>query len=516
MQNVSESWKTAQQQNIAPEAFVEVSYQSIDMDAQESCHAADDGDGASYSKVTQITDIDSDATAYAMIEHNMWVLDGNADIIPDDLTNEHIGFVSNHPANEYGWWSPAFPAMEPVISLSWNPARAILASGITIQWGQVYGEVASKFEVRIGSETIYQASGNTDVVTYINYPIDQSVSEITIIVSAWQFPLHRCRIEKVYIGAYKIFDKKDITEYTHVMDADILSSRIPKSSITFKVNNSNEYWNPENPAGGAKYLEERQRVDARYGFKLNNTIEWIPAGTFWLSEWDTPTNGITASFAARDLFGLMDEKYAGRNTGTLYEIATDAFLQCDIPLKGNGDARYSIDASLSSISVTNADLGIMTCAEVVQLCANAAKCVIRIHRTGDVSIVPYVNVLTDYEIDPFLSYANAEISLSKELKSVDVNDGLGAAANASVGEIQEVNNVLIQTAAVANGVAEWVKNVLKHRKTLSGEYRADPRADALDKITTTNKYGSGTPVISYLKYTFSGAFKGYYEGRVHT
>ena len=64
--------------------------------------------------------------------------------------------------------------------------------------------------------------------------------------------------------------------------------------------------------------------------------------------------------------------------------------------------------------------------EVLQLCANAACCVFFIKdRDGIIRIEPLANILTDYVIDQSISYANAEYDISKELKSVDVNKGLG-------------------------------------------------------------------------------------------
>lgn len=44
--------------------------------------------------------------------------------------------------------------------------------------------------------------------------------------------------------------------------------------------------------------------------------------------------------------------------------------------------------------------------------------------------------------------------------------------------------------------------------------QADPRADVLDKVTVENKYATNIAFLTTLKYSYSGAFKGSYEGRV--
>jgi hypothetical protein len=38
--------------------------------------------------------------------------------------------------------------------------------------------------------------------------------------------------------------------------------------------------------------------------------------------------------------------------------------------------------------------------------------------------------------------------------------------------------------------------------------------DALDKITVSNKFATNTVFVTSVKYSYGGAFKGEYEGRV--
>jgi hypothetical protein len=127
--------------------------------------------------------------------------------------------------------------------------------------------------------------------------------------------------------------------------------------------------------------------------------------------------------------------------------------------------------------------------------------------------------LTDYVIGQLSdgvnnSYQHPEFTLTKELKAVSVNQGLGAAVNSATGNVQTVDNPLIVSSSVANAVAEWCRNCLKNRKIISGEFRADPRLDALDTITVVSKYGSNAVQVTNIKYTYGGAFRGTFTGRV--
>ena len=131
---------------------------------------------------------------------------------------------------------------------------------------------------------------------------------------------------------------------------------------------------------------------------------------------------------------------------------------------------------------------------------------------------PRGEFLTDYEITQDLSYSHPEFEISKPLKAVEVeygeNESLTLAVNAA-GEVQTVNNDFIQSQGDAQRVAEATAELLKGRKTISGEYRADPRLDALDKVMVQSKYATNPVVISEIEYsTTGGGFIGRFTGRL--
>jgi hypothetical protein len=178
------------------------------------------------------------------------------------------------------------------------------------------------------------------------------------------------------------------------------------------------------------------------------------------------------------------------------------------------------EAVLGAVSTNfTSDTSEYTCAEVLQMCANAGCCCLWQCRDGILHMEPVGVELTDYVIGQLAdginnSYSHPEFELTKELKSVSVNSGMGTATNSATGNIQTVDNPLIVNATTANAVATWCRNCLKNRKIVSGEFRADPRLDALDTVTVVSKYGSNPVQITNVKYSYNGAFRGTYTGRV--
>lgn len=520
MQEVSTQWKQtlgcyeySERPKLLPVSYVEVEYTVTDPEAQEDVVASDNGH-ISYSDVEETTSTaDKTFTRFATFEQNRWVLDGSWMIKPEQIT-EDTGFISPVLCG-----ADCIFESRPIITLQFSRTFETLIPGITVTWSSTYNEMARDFIIRVYNDDslikTFNVTDNTDIISVVHEDII-GYNKIEIEIVEWCLPYCRARIEEIVVGIVVVFDKKKLIRYSHTNEADILALQLPNDTISFEITNIEEEWNPSNPEGMEKYLMERQEMHVRYGYKINGKSEWIKGGTFYMSEWDTPSNGISASFTARSLIDFMNNTYVipENKTITLYNLAIDALTQANLPKHPDGTNKWSVDSSLQDITVTLPDNFDATDAEVLQMCANASCCTMRIDRQGDIFIESLNNTTTDYLIDRFVSYKNAEYSLSKPLKSVSVNDDMGTAINDDSGEVQKIDNKLIQDSAVANSVAVWVKNALAGRKTLSGDYRPDPRLDALDEIIVKNKYATNNLIITSIKYDYDGAFSGRYEGRV--
>lgn len=520
MQSVSEGWKTAQLQHIVPESFIEVSYRISDPAAEADAQASDNGHLPEANTAEIVDNLEKSYSKYLTFEQNSWALNGSG-VFLSEVATQNMGYVSSVLSDETGRFLE-----HPVVTISFSRVFESTIPGITINWSSAFNECANSFIVTAynGETVVATASveGNTANTSVVEMPI-QGYNKIEIEITEWCFPFRRARIEEIVIGLVKVFSKTQLLGFQHTQSADLLSFELPKAEILFELSNVEGDWNPDNPQGVFKYLLERQEITARYGYKLDGGVEWISAGTFYMSEWETPQNGITASFTARDLLEFMGNPFTATSGNyTLAALARMAFEQSDLPLTKDGSVRWEIDPALEAITVTmpKDSSGAVdfdySCAETVQLCANAACCVFYQDRRGILHVEPLAKVLSDYVINGFNSYKNAEYNISKELKSVDVNKGMGVSVNGTKGEVQTAENPLIQTEAVATAVAEWVRDVLKNRNTLSGEYRADPRLDVLDNVSVSNKYATNTVFITNVDYRYNGAFKGSYEGRVMT
>lgn len=513
MITVSDAWRAAQLQTVVPESFVEITYDVTEPGLQAAASVSNNGD-STYSQSVDIVDTtNKNHPKIATLEHNIWSLDGSFAVLPNAAPYGDTGFVSDVQSGSDGMFT-----RNPVITLSFPSIRTQAIPGINITWSSAYGEYATSFRLTAfnGSAQVFSQEYENNAVTTTCEVSLVGYTRIQIEVLTWCLPYHRARIEKLFMGITKTYTKSDLLSYTHSQSGDLLSAELPKNSVNFSLNNVDGMWNPDNLTGNVRFLAEQQQIAVRYGYKLGDVVEWVDAGTFWISEWETPSNGLEVRFIARDLLEFMADTYQGIRSGTLYAIAEAALMQADLPLQVNGKPRYVLSENLKEFRIDfSEDTGDYTCAEVVQLCANACCCVMFQDRKGVLHVEQLRENSSGYAIKRHVSYAHPEFHLTKPLKSVSVNNGLGTAENGSVGEIQTLDNALITNDVMARRVAEWVRKTLEGRRTLSGEYRADPTLDVFDKIAVESKYGMNNAIyVTNVEYTYAGAFRGKYEGRI--
>lgn len=517
MQEVSAKWNENQKNRIiTTPSVLELTISVTDPEAQADASITANGE-TEFSYATQLTNgVEKANDRYATLERNLWTLDGTFDLLPDSEPYEDCGYIGGELSGEDGTF-----AVPPTINISFSEVFTAYLEGLTIAWGAAYeNEYADTFTVTAynGSDVVATrtVTGNTDVVSVV-FAEMANYDAIVITVEKWAHPYRRARIQSLALGIQHTYTKSAISEYTHKMETDLLSAELPNVEISFQVSNLDFLYDPDNENGMSKYLMERQQVKVTYGYEIDGVVEKIPGASLFLDTWESPRDGIHASFSARSLLAFMETKYTGASSGTLYDIATAALTQADLPKRSDGSARWELDSSLSGVSVpTGQDLSGYTVQEVLQLCANAGCCVMWQDRNGVLHIAPQTAAgEAGYTITKDVEYGYPETSLSKPLGSVNINDGAYVLSVAEGGVEQTLDNPLI-SAEQAPAVAVWVRDTLLNRQTLSGEWRADPKTDVLDTVMVDTPFKTNRAILTSIELTYNGAWRGNYSGLVVT
>lgn len=151
MQFVSQAWKDAQSLPFIPyEAFVEIVLNVGDPEAQADASANDNGSIVISDSSQTVSAVLPSPKRYALLENNIWLLDGSFEVIPDEEPYGENGYVGNSISKDESSYD-----VNPKITISFSKTFAKLIPGMTIEWGSAYeNEVASSFQINVynGSE----------------------------------------------------------------------------------------------------------------------------------------------------------------------------------------------------------------------------------------------------------------------------------------------------------------------------------------------------------------------------
>lgn len=515
MITVSDGWKAAHTQTLLPETFIEVTYDITAQGVQNNVASAGSQEEPFSLAETLVNELDKNSEKYGSVEWNHWGLDGGFEYYDESPVDP------GYTTSSLSGYSATYGTL-PTITLTFSEIQTEAIPGITIVWCPVLNEWASRFRVTAynGTTIVAQTTVTDNTATTSQVFLEmQNYNKVVIEVLEWSLPYHRCRVVSVFVGIKVVLTKSDMIGFEQTESVDLLSAALPKNAITVKLDNSDNRWNPDNPEGIARYIYERQEMRLRYGMTVNGVPEWIQGGTFWVSEWNAPNNGLEVTITARDAVEFMSEYYTGPRSGTLFAIAEAAFQQADIPHQTDDSARYDIDSNLTNLSVDfSGETQDYTIAQILQMVGHVGCCVLYQDKAGIIHLKPRETVAADFTIESEISYTHPEFEISKPLKAVSVDYGDNQKLTLSVantGEVQTVSNPLIKTQADATRVANAARDLLINRKKISGEYRADPRADVLDIVTVESKYAANTVILTDITYsTTGGGLRGRFTGRV--
>ena len=420
MQSVSQDWKNNQNNQLVSESFVEIVLDMVDPEASTDASAVDNGSEIISNTGRIVKEVETEITPYATLEQNLWVLDGSKQIMSSDNIKD-CGYVGNVLSDANGVFS-----VTPIITIAFEEVHYNPLNGVTITWGKVMGDYPKSFTITAynGETTVAEktVTDNKDVTTAVFIDVPEYDS-IKISIHDWCLPYRRARVEEVIIGVKMSYTKDNILSLNHSMENDFVASSLPVNTLSFSIDNRDKSFDPNGLTGLSRYLVEGQEISVKYGYQLNDRVEWINSGTFYLSGWETTSQNNQVDYEATSLLSLLNITYnqgmyyeTGRS---LYDLATDVLTFANLPLSRDGNVKWVIDESLKDI-ITMSPLYIDTAANCLQLIANAGCCVMYVDRNDILHIEKRDPVDSDYTISRDNSFDKPDITLSSPLKKIIV------------------------------------------------------------------------------------------------
>lgn len=370
---------------------------------------------AIISRLDQLTNrVRQSGGAYATFEPDYWRLDGSFIIPPAP---------GELPEVEIGWWSDnlcdAQGVFDPPEDITITCGAIYNAAGLTVTFDPAANEYAADFIV-----TAYDASdniihqeivtGNDRPVYLVNRNIPQ-FKRVELLITKWARGFRRARVVEVDFGFVEDYGESQLIDLSIINEQDPTSASLPAGELRFKLDNSDRRFNIMNPEGLYYFLQRRQRVNAEIGVDVDGRIEYVPAGTYYLTEWKSDAGALTASFTARDLMDLLAQGRYRRGTlqpVTAYDLIEDILLDA-------GVVNYTIDEALRGVLLMAA-VPIVSHRDALQLVVVASQAAVRIDRHDK----PIIERLSDADpvgsIDMDNAYQAPAIKLDKLVTAVSV------------------------------------------------------------------------------------------------
>ena len=144
-----------------------------------------------------------------------------------------------------------------------------------------------------------------------------------------------------------------------------------------------------------RYLEAGQVINCTIGIELEDgSVEWVDMPLAYITSW--ASDGRKVTFQACDKVATLTEKYTLGNyihTRTLYDDALEI-----LQYLGFEPDEYIIDDVLRNVEIEN-PLPEVSCAECLQLIANAGRCALKQDVNGRICLIPnFENIVEPNEI----------------------------------------------------------------------------------------------------------------------
>lgn len=288
----------------------------------------------------------------------------------------------------------------------------------------------------------------------------------------------------------------------------------------FTIDNSAMTFNMFSTSGVTSYLRDRQEIVPELGLVLANRTEWVPLGTFLLSEWKTDFGSLTATFKGRSKLDLLDDV---NYEFTAPIIPTNIGLLLESILNQAQIGNYFIDTSLYSVSSygysTKVKGRVAFCMALM-----AGRAIAYVGRDNVLYIKPDLMVTPNEVITKEEQWEEPQIELLKPTRQVTVSyygatgnkAGESFAINSSVPSGQTLNvdkNTFITDGTHAQQVANWILARSAYRKKLSMDFRGNPALELFDLANVESRfYNALNMYVTKQEFNYEGYLTARAEG----
>jgi hypothetical protein len=374
-------------------ARVEVDYtdpfmdQSIEIEVNEQ---------ANVSYPEQTADSVKEATHKWASLDGSWVLDGTYHLAPppEKLAQYQFGWWGAQLAGVGGAFADPYPAL--TVTHLPRPIHTLKVVGDTAR-----EEYPVDFAIKLyaADDTLLKTetvTGNTQIAWQKALePQVLDVAKQELIITRWSLPGTCAKIVEFFTSIREVYETGDLMSVKLLEEREASQGSLPvgnisSNEITLALNNEDKKFDIDNENSPLKnLLKPNRRIQVWLGTETSSGEEWVPLGTFWSLDWDSPDDTLEATVTARDRMELLRKSTFQTSqvlqNKTLYELAEDV-LQ-DAGLNSN---EYIIDTDLQNIIIPYAWFNPMSHREALRFIAEAGLAAAFQNRDGKIQIESFL------------------------------------------------------------------------------------------------------------------------------
>lgn len=382
MQKVSNEYKTSMKSELRERGYIKVLFGLISQIATENAYIEDSIAYASYAYYSDNSSIFTTSKTvlpYATLEEDYTKVDGSNVFLARENTQAFVdtGLVTQKLVPNMAKGSSD---TENCVCIIFK--ERVSFKGLTIDFGETYPThfkiVASTAE---GKEQI-EVTDNASSSWVWDKKVITACYGLYIYVYAMKSEYTRFRIQSILFGQGLMFDNNDVISSSLETYVSPIGADIPQVDFSVTLQNYDQYFNIDNPKSTMNFLETGQTMEVWYGYATPHAtqIEWIKGATLCCSDWSA--DDFSATISGQDVLrNLETEYYKGQysaNGTSFYDLAMNV-------LEDAGITDYYLDSELKTLTTT-APIPKTTHKEVLQIIANACRCILSQSRDGKIEI----------------------------------------------------------------------------------------------------------------------------------
>lgn len=382
MKPASAAYRRSMAQNMRNRSYIKVIMFVEDPTAVHDGSWQDNG-AVPYSGYGTVDYEYSYGPTYATLELNRWSLDGSQLSLPAAGGYTAQGFVSNKASKDDCTFQTT-----PMLTRKFSKEHALRGLSLTFDSRCQMWPLTMTVYFLLNNEVVDTVEVQVTSLTAVAETSADWVDEVRIAFTS-ALPNTRPRVEYILYGIQATYDDNTVSETSQKHDVDPLTRRLPQETArVVLLDYANEY-DPDNPTGIFRYIEEKARMRIQHGYQVGKAVEWLRADEY-LMEGKPAFADDKATFTASGMVARLTTKFYKSKVGrkSLYDMAEEVLLDADLPLTVTGGHPWDIDDSLKTM-FTDAILPLDSHANCLKLIAHAARCTLYTDDENIIHIEPF-------------------------------------------------------------------------------------------------------------------------------